>query len=90
MIEKFAMSNFSWFQKEDLFARFKQPKEEKLPFKKYVEPSIAPGAVGNARQRYLKVLLVGAAVGFALETAMIKGGYYQALIDAERKRQLKK
>ncbi len=79
----FNMSNFKWVDQQDIFGRFRN-KPAPLPFK--IKGDVKP----IPRTFYLKPFAYGFLFGCIIEASMIKFGYYDAFIKAERKRMLAK
>ncbi|KAJ3301959.1 hypothetical protein HDV03_005533 [Kappamyces sp. JEL0829] len=76
---------FEWLKSSDILSKFRKQPLRPLPFEALPQPR-RPAAT----KRLGRVFGAGLAAGFALEAVMIKGGYYDALIKAEAKRQQKK
>jgi hypothetical protein len=77
------MKEFKFIHSQDIFSRFRA-KPNQLPFKAIQSSTPIP------RGFYLKPFCYGIIIGSVLEASMIKFGYYEAFIKAERKRLIAK
>ncbi|KAJ3253476.1 hypothetical protein HK103_000508 [Boothiomyces macroporosus] len=79
----FRRYNTKIIDSKDILNRFKKQEPVKLPFEPIAKPK------SSNYSAYWKPFGIGVMIGAFLEFSMIQFGYYDALIQAERKRMLK-